>query len=130
MLNKLIYAQEVTEEEIYAWLCAMGDDKAPGIDGYNAVFFKKSWPIIKNEICGALSAFFNNGLLYLDINCTTITLLPKKVNPETIKDYRPIVCCTMLYKLIAKILALRMQKVMNSVISEAQAGFIPGRISS
>lgn len=33
----------------------------------------------------------------------------------------------MLYKLIAKVLAGRLQKIMSFIISEAQAGFIPGR---
>ncbi|KAH0769465.1 hypothetical protein KY290_013446 [Solanum tuberosum] len=40
---------------------------------------------------------------------------------------RPIACCTVLYKLIAKVLANRIQKVIASVISETQAGFIPRR---
>lgn len=32
---------EVTEMEAYDGLCSIGDDKAPGVDGYNAMFFKK-----------------------------------------------------------------------------------------
>ncbi|XP_019240894.1 PREDICTED: uncharacterized protein LOC109220884 [Nicotiana attenuata] len=48
-------------------------------------------------------------------------------NPVTIKEYRPIACCTVLYKLISKILAARMQKILGGIICEAQAGFVPGR---
>ncbi|KAH0648141.1 hypothetical protein KY285_033389 [Solanum tuberosum] len=33
---------EVTEKEIYDGLCFIGDDKAPEVDGYNAIFFKKA----------------------------------------------------------------------------------------
>lgn len=43
------------------------------------------------------------------------------------KDYRPIACCIVLSKLISKVLAVRLQKVMNCIISEAQAGFSPRR---
>ncbi|XP_059302033.1 uncharacterized protein LOC132053962 [Lycium ferocissimum] len=47
--------------------------------------------------------------------------------PKTIKDFRPIACCTILYKLISKILANRLQKIMADIICSTQAGFIPGR---
>lgn len=43
------------------------------------------------------------------------------------KEYRPITCYTVLYKIIAKIITARMQSVIGSVISETQSGFIPGR---
>ncbi|KAH0773890.1 hypothetical protein KY290_011027 [Solanum tuberosum] len=32
----------VTDEEIHSALLAIGDDKAPGVDGYNAYFYKKN----------------------------------------------------------------------------------------
>jgi len=67
------------------------------------------------------------GKLYKVVNCTYVTLLPKVPNPSSIREYRPIACCIVLYKLIAKVLANRIQKVIASVISETQAGFIPGR---
>lgn len=71
--------------------------------------------------------FFVTGRMLRAINCTTLTILPKVPNPSTIKDYRPIVCCTVLCKLISKVLASRIQKVIASVISDTQSGFIPGR---
>ncbi|XP_075086042.1 uncharacterized protein LOC142168789 [Nicotiana tabacum] len=53
--------------------------------------------------------------------------VPKVTKPTTVKEYRPIACCSILYKMISKILASRLQKVMSFIICEAQAGFIPGR---
>lgn len=43
------------------------------------------------------------------------------------KEYRLIACCTVLYKVIAKILTARMKAVIATVINEAQLGFISGR---
>lgn len=117
----------VTEAEIYEGLNAIGDCKAPGIDGFNALFFKRSWHIIKKDVCEAVKEFFDTGILYKAINCATLILLPKVANPDTVKDYRPIACCKILYKLIAKVITGRMQKVMNHIISDSQAGFIPRR---
>ena len=44
------------------------------------------------------------------------------------KDYRPIACCNVVYKLISKILTNRMSKVIGEIIDPSQAGFIPGKI--
>nr|XP_016476416.1 PREDICTED: uncharacterized protein LOC107798003 [Nicotiana tabacum] len=65
--------------------------------------------------------------MYKAINYTTLTLLPKIANPNTVKDYSPINCFTILYKLAVKVLAGRLQKIMNYIISEAQESFFHGR---
>ncbi|WMV30837.1 hypothetical protein MTR67_024222 [Solanum verrucosum] len=88
---------------------------------------EKSWPIIKHDIVQAVQDFFSTGKLYRAINCTVVTLVPKLECPSTVKDFRPIACCTVMYKIIAKILAAMLQKVIGSIICNAQAGFIPGR---
>ncbi|KAM3285583.1 hypothetical protein P3S67_024382 [Capsicum chacoense] len=55
--------KDIKEEIIsfYKWLMgsatslkAMRDEKTPGVDGYNAVFFKKAWPIIKHDIIATI----------------------------------------------------------------------------
>lgn len=109
----------VTDKEIHDSLSANGDDKAPGIDGYNAVFFKKTWHLIKEDIRDAVKEFFITGKMAKAINCTIITLVPKIPNPTTVNEFRPIACCSVLYNIIAKILANRLQGVVPSIICEA-----------
>lgn len=75
----------------------------------------------------AIKEFFKTGKLYKAINCTVITLIPKIANPTSVKEFRPIAYCNVLYKMIAKIIAFRLQAVITDIIYEAQAGFIPGR---
>lgn len=106
---------------------ANGDDKAPYIHGYNLVFFKKTWNIIKEDILKEVKEFFSTAKMPKSIYYTMVTLIPKTPKPATMREFRPIVCCSILYKIIAKILANRLQKVVPSIICEAQAGFIPGR---
>lgn len=98
------------------------------MDDYNFVFYKRAWLIIKKiEIIEVAQELFTTGIIYRGINCTSVTLIPKVANPATIKKYRPIACCTVLYKIIAKILAGRIHKVIASLIIETQLGFITGR---
>lgn len=110
--------------EIDIALLGIGDDKAPGIDGLNAVFFKRSWGIIKHEVYDAVKEFLTTKAMFRHLNCTSVTLIPKVPNPTKVKDFRPIACCNVIYKIISKILTSRMQKVIGQ---EAQSGFIPER---
>lgn len=61
------------------------------------------------------------------INITTLVLLPKKDNPTSIKDYRPLACCSVLYKIISKILASWLGRVLPDLVFESQGAFISHR---
>ena len=74
--------------------------------------------MIKADIIAAVQEFFRIRKMFKPINCTAVTLLPKTTNPITIRDFRPITCCTVLYKIISKVLARRMYKVIAIIIRE------------
>lgn len=52
--------------------------------------------------------------------------IPKFSSPIKVKDYRPIVCFSTLYKLVAEILTNKMQKVINGLIEMSQSAFVKG----
>lgn len=97
----------VTQEEIKDALFDIADDKAPGIDGYNACFYRKTWTIVREDIYSAVHEFFHKNILLREVNTTVVTLIPKNFHPETMKDFRPIACCTIIYKIISKIISNR-----------------------
>lgn len=116
--------------EIYEGLKSIGNDKAPGIDGHNAYFFKNTWQIVKKYNIVAVKRFFSTGTLYKPIHCTLVSLVPKVHSPVTVKEYRPIVCCSVLYKIISKVLTMRLHDVVATIICDGQVGFVPGRKTS
>ncbi|XP_019236858.1 PREDICTED: uncharacterized protein LOC109217085 [Nicotiana attenuata] len=67
-------------------------DKAPGIYGYLAEFFKENWQVIGEDVIQTVTQFFETRKLLREINCTIVTLIPKVANPNYVKKFRPIAC--------------------------------------
>ncbi|GJX71247.1 RNA-directed DNA polymerase, eukaryota, reverse transcriptase zinc-binding domain protein [Tanacetum coccineum] len=81
---------------------------------------------IKSSRLG-LRDFFDHFMMLKGANSSFITLIPKVANRIHIKDFRPISFISMHYKIIAKILANRLAKVVDKVVSPEQSAFISGR---
>lgn len=69
--------------------------------------------------------FFHNNKMYHAIYSTSVILISKGNEGRTIKDIRPISCCTIIYKIISKILTCRMDVVMATTINQSQSAFVP-----
>ncbi|XP_058723263.1 uncharacterized protein LOC131595055 [Vicia villosa] len=117
----------VTEQEIVAALNGIGNDKSSGVDGFGVYFFKKAWQVIKIDVTKAIQEFFVDDKIYKAANCSLVTLIPKHNGAKEIKDYRPISCCSTLYKIISKILANRLSKVLGFIVGDNQAAFVKGQ---
>jgi len=114
-------------EEIDRIIKQMPTDKAPGPDGFNGLFLKKCWPIVKGEFYTLCQDFYLGKLNLESINTSYIILIPKTSSPESVDDYRPISLMNISLKLLTKILADRLQKVITLLIHKNQYGFIKTR---
>lgn len=95
----------VLGEEIKSALHVLPNDKVSGPNGFTKEFFVASWPIIGNDFITAVQSFFLFGFLPTGINATILSLIPKTEEAQSMKDYRPIACCNLNYKVISKVLA-------------------------
>ncbi|XVE56937.1 hypothetical protein DITRI_Ditri04bG0050900 [Diplodiscus trichospermus] len=116
----------ISAEEVKQTLFSINGDKSPGPDGYTACFFKKAWSVVGDDIVKAVLHFFHASKLIPAVNSTIVVLVPKCDHPTNLKDFRPISCCTVIYKCFTKILA-RIKKHLLAVISANQSAFIKRR---
>ncbi|KAL2240842.1 UNVERIFIED_CONTAM: Transposon TX1 uncharacterized protein [Sesamum indicum] len=114
-------------EEVKIAVFDIVEDKAPGPDGFSSGFYKVAWPVVGTETTKAVLDFVTTEKLLKQVNSTLLALIPKIHTPMSVSDFRPISCCNVLYKIIAKLLVQRLRVVLDKLISPSQAAFIPGR---
>uniref|UniRef100_A0A8B9GWD5 Reverse transcriptase domain-containing protein n=1 Tax=Astyanax mexicanus TaxID=7994 RepID=A0A8B9GWD5_ASTMX len=118
------------QTEIINAIHALQKGKAPGPDGYPIEFYQA----FSNKLSPILLDMFNDslskGVLPPTMTQASICLLlkPGKDKLEC-NSYRPISLLNSDVKILAKILAIRLETAMHNVISDDQTGFISGRHS-
>ncbi|KAL9679281.1 hypothetical protein QQ045_017139 [Rhodiola kirilowii] len=128
MANKL--CDPVTALEVQAAIFQMSPTKAPGPDGFHALFYQKYWHTIKDSVTTIILKVFNEGRMEEGMNDTIIVLVPKIKKPKRVEDFRPISLCNVSTKIVMKILANRLKDILPHIISDTQSAFVPGRLIS
>ena len=117
-----------SREEVKKGLFSIGDLKALGPDGLLAIFFKRFWNMLGDDLVKEVLAVINNAVVPYGWNDTTIVLIPKIDNPEMVAQFRPISLCNVVYKVISKMLSSRLKVILPDIISHHQSAFVPGRL--
>ena len=117
----------VTKEEVEVAMKQMEKDKSPGPDGCTVELFLSFFDLIGSEIPEVVEESRQKGEVYKPFNSTFIALIPKKDAPETFEDFRPISLCNFIYKIIAKVIAIRIFPILSRNIFLEQFGFMDGR---
>ncbi|KAL9661679.1 hypothetical protein QQ045_026505 [Rhodiola kirilowii] len=105
----------------------MSPTKAPGPDGFPAVFYQRHWHVVRRTVIEKVNQFFRDGILEEGLNETMIVLIPNCKRPKRVEDFRPISLCNVIVKIVTKILANQLKAALPAVVSEAQNAFLPGR---
>ncbi|CAN0880643.1 Transposon TX1 uncharacterized 149 kDa protein, partial [Linum grandiflorum] len=128
-MNSALLA-EVSLSEIKEAVFAIGHVRAPGPDGFTGLFFQRYWDIIHRDVERVVLEFFRSGRMLRSFNHTWLTLIPKTTDARSMRHLRPIGLCTVVYKIISKIIAGRMGVILPSLVDPAQNGFIRTRLIS
>jgi exonuclease III len=124
--NVNILAQ-VKMQEIKEALDQMNPDKASGPDGFTARFYQNCWEIIKSDLLKMVLKSQRCSKIGGGTNSSFLALIPKEKGVVSFGRFRPISLCNTGYKLITKIIANKLKKILPTIIPENQGGFIKGR---
>ena len=115
------------EDEVFGVVNEFKGDKALGPDGFTLAFFQSCWSTVKTDVMNVFHVFHAHAVFEKSLNATFLTLIPMKFDAMDVQDYRPISLMGGMYKIIAKVLANRMRRVVHGLISEFQNAFVKGR---
>jgi len=117
----------VTLEGIELSFKSFKKDWSLGPDGWPVEFYLHFFNLLGFELLSAVDSTRVSRFIPPSLNTTFLALIPKLDKPRTFVDYRPISLCNLLYKLIAKVIAVKIKPFLDSSISQEQFGFLKNR---
>lgn len=115
----------LTVQELRVALMSMENGKAPGMDGLPVDFYKSCWPTVGEDLFDVLSDSMAGGKLPLSCRRAVLTPIPKKGELCEIKNWRPVSLLCADDKILSKVLANRLKKVMEQIVHIDQSFCIP-----
>lgn len=126
--DKKLLEESITLEEVGIAIQSLQSSKAPGPDGYTPEFYKKFLADIAPLFLDVFNESFERGLLPATFYQASISLLHKKdKDPLDPASYRPVSLLNVDNKILAKIMAIRLENILPKIIHEDQTGFIKNR---
>lgn len=117
----------VSMDEFKVALFQLHPDKAPRLNGFPTRFFQNCWGFLGKDLWLVVEEFRRTKRFVKDLNNSVLALIPNRRECRTFRDYRPISLCNTVYKVIAKVMANRLKKILCKIIAPNQNGFILGR---
>ncbi|XP_063813141.1 WD repeat-containing protein 19 [Pseudophryne corroboree] len=121
----------LTLDEVTAAIGLSPNGKAPGYDGIPSEVYKTHIDFFGPRLHALYSDIFVNDQLPPSMAEAVIIVIPKPgKDPKSPESYRPISLIPTDAKILAKILAVRLNTVITSIIHSDQTGFMPGMSTS
>ena len=117
----------VTEAEVLTAVTSLSRHKAAGPDGLNNDFYKYTPALLVSALVAISNQILEGADPPPSFLEALIIPLRKKGDSIDAMDYRPISLLQTSYKIFAKVLATRLQRVLPQLIGQSQQGFVHGR---
>ena len=128
-MQKQLLELPIDIDEIYSNLYSMKPNKVPGMNRLSKEFYVHFWPNVKEVMFAMYKHVFENGKFGRSSRMGVISLLPKKGKDiRMIRNLRPLTLSNVDYKIIARMLANHLKKVLPDIIGEYQTGFMENRL--
>ena len=121
--------REVILEEVSNSVKSMKHGSAPGSDGLPVEFYKVFWRYLKDPLMKCYKYSYECDVLSPSERVAVISLFHKgsDLASDNLNNWRPISLTNVDYKILAKVMSLRLNSVINKLIGLQQVGFMKGR---
>ncbi|KAL3681754.1 hypothetical protein R1sor_024710 [Riccia sorocarpa] len=116
-----------SEELITTIVMEMPKEKSSRIDGVMVEILQIGWEFMREDCLLMVQSFWEKKELIGKDSRGIIKLIPKNDRKHLLKNWRPITLLTMTYKIVAKIIAVRLKGMLPGIIDTQQTGFVAGR---
>ena len=116
----------ISQQECKDALKKIKSNKSPGDDGIPTEFYKTFWNEIGSLLVHVYNKSFENKILPLSMRKSVITLIHKKEDKTNIENYRPISLTNTDFRILACVLASRLQRVINDIVGPDHTAYIKG----
>ena len=126
--QRMSMEKRITDKELEIATKAFNTDRSPGLDGIPIEFYLEFWDVLKEPFRELANDFlFNHIDEGSQQRISLITLLHKRNDKEDLDNWRPISLLCVDYKIVSKVLSLRLKLVLPHIIEEDQTCGILGR---
>ena len=126
--ERALLDRDITVTECYEALRSMSDGKTPGDDGISVEVWRIIFPLIGNNYVQMINNVKKKGCFPPEFLRALLSLLKKtKTADGCMKNYRPLSLMNIDYKILSKVLSIRIRKVLSNIIHRDQTCSIPGR---
>ena len=77
------------------------------------IFFLDLFDILGKDLLQVIEDSRTSGWIPTSFNSTFIALIPKSDNALSLNDFRPISLCNCVYKIISKVIAIRLKAILS-----------------
>ncbi|CAM2117026.1 unnamed protein product [Caretta caretta] len=117
----------LTLAEFSEALRRMPTNKSPGMDGLTVEFYGVFWDVLGPDLVTVWAESLQSGFLPLSCRRAVLALLPKKGDRRDLRNWCPVSLLSTDYKILAKVISLRLGSVLADVIHPDQTYTVPDR---
>ena len=121
--------EPIAQAEVAAAVMSMNNGSSPGADGIPAEWYKLFSQHVRDPLMECFEYTYETGSLCESERVGVISLFHKGKDLDTgsLNNWRPSSLTNTDYKILAKVLSLRLNTVIDKILGDQQKGFIKGR---
>jgi len=117
----------MTKETFKEVVFSFQREKIPNLDNWQIQFYTSFYYYIEDDLLVVVEESKSLGKVLEYFKSIFLSINPKNANPNIFKDFRLILLCNSIYRIISKLIPRRIKPYLSKAISSEEFGFLSGR---